>query len=516
MNKRIILIFVMVCLFYPLGYGSEESESWRRSNKVVRESICRHKVANGIPVAPRRTERDYLKVDVKKNVSPRPVVAEKNSKKEEDSMGDIAKEMYSFIEEGRSSMECLPPLVPKEEVSSYVSVKDLSPLQLSKRFVPPQALGKRISLEFDAVDLENVLRTVSETVGVNIIVDPAIKDTKVNLHLKDIPVEEAVGLLFRAYDLNSYQVGKSHFISTHENIKKEKFMTKVIKLKNLDVEEIEGLIKDLVETINISKKTNTIVVVGTPDDIVKVENIVKKVDKPQAQVVLEAKIIEIDKEGLKEIGIDWSDSITTFFQEGKRTTTLDAVAASVGTSPFHVYRLSRSAAMFNTVLNMLESQDKAEVLSSPHVATLNNKESEIFVGDEVPYTVTTISGGTSTTEVRFAEAGIKLKITPSIIEEDFVVIKIEPEVSYIFTWRGPDDQYPWIKTRKAVAHVRVKNNQPFIMGGLLTKEDKSNIDKVPFMGDLPFFGKLFRNERRSTEDSELVIGIIPKIIYGDN
>ncbi|HDN85233.1 MAG TPA: type II and III secretion system protein, partial [Candidatus Aerophobetes bacterium] len=167
------------------------------------------------------------------------------------------------------------------------------------------------------------------------------------------------------------------------------------------------------------------------------------------------------------------------------------------------------------IIKMLENENKAKVLSSPRVTTLNNKEAEIFVGDKVPYTVTLVSGGTTTTEVRFIEAGVRLKITPSIIEKDFVVIKIEPEVSYIYTWRGPQDQYPWVKTRQATAYVRVKNGQPFVLGGLLNKEDKKNLYKVPLIGDIPWLGNLFKYEKHTVYDSELIITVTPTIVSGE-
>jgi len=288
-------------------------------------------------------------------------------------------------------------------------------------------------------------------------------------------------------------------------------ITKIVKLKNLNVEEAKNLIKDLVDVINISKETNTLVIIGSPEEMKRVDGILEEADKPQLQVILEAKIIEINRDALRELGIDWSDYIVASFQESKRNSTLSNVETAIG-SPFRIYKLSRSAIQFESIIKMLESQNKAKVLSNPRIVTLNNKEAEIFVGDRIPYEVTLVSGGTTTTEVRFVESGIRLKITPSIIEEDFVVIKIEPEVSYIYGWRGPQDQYPWIKARKAVAYVRVKNRMPFVLGGILSKEDKKNLYKVPLIGDLPLIGNLFKYKKTSYYDSELIITVTPTIV----
>ena len=129
--------------------------------------------------------------------------------------------------------------------------------------------------------------------------------------------------------------------------------------------------------------------------------------------------------------------------------------------------------------------------------------------------MTTISGGVATTDVRFEEPGLRLKITPSIIEEDFVVIKVEPEVSFIFGFRGPDDQFPWVKKRQATAYVRVKNNQPFILGGILNQEDKKNLYKVPMLGNIPLLGNLFSYKKDTVTDTELIITVVPTIVHGE-
>jgi len=371
--------------------------------------------------------------------------------------------------------------------------------------------NKSIDLEFTQANLEDVLRVIGKAAEVNIVLDPILKGKKVDLYLKSTNIHEALELICSAYGLSSYPIGNILFFSTKEKIKEAAMQTKVFELKNINVEEAKSLIDKLVKVINTSKETNSLVVMGSPEEIKKVEDILNTVDISQSQVLLEAKIIEINTDVVRDIGIDWSDEVKAGFQEGKREFTLTDPATVVG-SPFRIYRLARSALQFDATLKMLEEKGDAKVLSNPRVTTMNNKEAEIFIGDKVPYTITTVSGGVATTEVRFAEAGIRLKITPSIIEEDFTVIKIEPEVSYIYRWRGPEDQYPWVKTRQATAYVRIKNKQPFVLGGLLGKEDKKNLYKVPLLGDIPLLGNLFKYNKTSVANSELIITITPTII----
>jgi type II secretory pathway component GspD/PulD (secretin) len=155
------------------------------------------------------------------------------------------------------------------------------------------------------------------------------------------------------------------------------------------------------------------------------------------------------------------------------------------------------------------------LLANPRISTLNGKDAEIFVGDQVPYTVTTVTGGVATTEVRFVEPGIRLKITPSIVEDDFVVMQVEPEVSFIFAFRGENSDVPQVKTREARANVRIKNNETVVIGGLIDQEDKENLSKMPFVGDLPLIGNIFSYQKRTILDTELIITVTPTVVRGE-
>lgn len=375
-----------------------------------------------------------------------------------------------------------------------------------------QELQILIDLEFNQANLEDVLKVIAEAGGINIVLDPMVKGRKIDLHLKKITIAEALELIYNAHSLSPYPIGNILFISTEEKIKRGTTKTKIVELQNINVEEAKALVSNLVSVINLSKEINTLVMVGAAQDLDKAVAILKQLDAPQPQVLLEAKVVEINDDYLRELGIDWPDSITTTIQETKNSYQLGSATVTTGYAPLRIHRFSREAIQFDATLKMLEQKNKAKVLSSPRVTTINNKEAQIFIGDKIPYTITTVTGGAAATEVRFVEPGIRLKITPSIIEEDFVVIKIEPEVSYIYSWRGTGDQYPWVKSREATAYVRVKNGQPFIMGGLLSKEDKKNLYRIPFLGNLPLLGNIFTYEKRIDYNTDLIITVTPTII----
>ncbi len=396
----------------------------------------------------------------------------------------------------------------KEETATFLSSD-----QILDSVIKPENKDRTMDLDFDETSLENIFRTIGDVIETNIVLDPALKANTLALHLKNVPIREALSLMADSYNLAFKKVGQSLFVTTKERIHNENLLNRVIKLRYIKAQEIKTMTHNVLESINVSEDTNSLVVVGTADEIKKVEDLVKKVDVPQPQVVLEAKIIEINKDALKDLGVDWSDAITTSYQESGRPATFSNVEDSPG-QVFKLYSFARNPIQFDAVIRMLENNNKAKVLSNPRIMTLNNQESEIFVGDRIPYTITTVAGGVATTEVRFVEPGIRLKITPSIIDNDFVVIKIEPEVSFIFSFRGPQDQYPWVKTRNATAFVRVPNKQPFVLGGLLNQEDTKNYYRIPLLGQVPLLGNLFSYQKHSVIDSELIITVTPVIING--
>ncbi len=400
------------------------------------------------------------------------------------------------------------PSVPEEIQPSQTNE------EIVKSLIPAEVKGQKIDLDFDEVKLGDIFMTLGKTAKINILMDPELKAQSTDLHLKQVPLEEVMVLLANAHNLGFKRVGDSLFVTLKEKITKENTVSKVIKLRNINVQEAKGMISELVKTVNVGEETNSLIVIGQPEEILRAESILKTIDRPQPQVILEARVIEVNRDALKDLGVDWSDTMNLSYQEANRPSTF-GTTEDAPASPFQIYGFSRSPMQFSQIIKMLENQNKAKVLSAPRVSTLNNKEAEIFVGDRFPYTVTTISGGVATTDVRFEEPGIRLKITPSIIDDEFVVIKVEPEVSFIFGFRGPDDQYPWTKKRQALANVRVKNNQPFILGGILNQEDKKNLYKVPFIGNVPLLGNLFSYKKDTVVDTELIITIVPTIVKGE-
>ncbi|MBN2483514.1 MAG: hypothetical protein JXD21_04870 [Candidatus Omnitrophica bacterium] len=424
----------------------------------------------------------------------------------------LESEQSLFLPDAPQLLDEKDPGPAAEIVLPSVNAEEI-PQEKEAAVVPDVPQQKTVDLNFTDANIEDVLRVIAAGEQFNIVVDPMVKGKKIDLHIKDVTAQEALQVLFHAYGLDSTIVGTTLFISLQERIKEMGLINRVIKLSNISAQDAEKMLKGIVEEITFNKDINAIVVTGTPMQIQEVERLITELDRPQPQVLLNAKVIEVDRDALKELGIDWSDAMTLNFQETKRPVDntgenqIDSVAQA-----FKFFRMSRDPLKFSAILRMLVTQNRARILSNPQVTAMNEKEAEIFIGDRVPYTITTVTGGVASTEVRFVEAGIRLKITPSIIKEDFVVVTVAPEVSFIYAWRGPDDQYPWVRTREAKASVRIQNGQSFVLGGLISEEDKKNVYSLPFISKLPMLGNLFKYERNTSDKKELIIAVTPEII----
>ena len=386
--------------------------------------------------------------------------------------------------------------------------------EVIKSVISDEVLRKKVDLDFDETALGDIIQTISKIAEVNIVLDPTLKMNKFDLHLTSVSIQEALLLIGDSFKVGYKRVGDSLYATLREELLQQSQTSRVFQLKNINVAQAKELLGDMAQKIQSSQDLNSLIAVGQPEEIEKMEKAINRLDRPQPQVVLEAKIIEITRDGLKDLGVDWSDQISTGFQESGRPLSFSNVENSPDNA-IKLYSLARNPVQFTAALQMLENQNKAKILSSPSVSTLNGKESQIFVGDRIPYTTTNVTGGVATTDVRWVEPGIRLTITPSIIGEDFVVIKVQPEVSFIFAFRGPNNEFPHIKTREATAYVRIKNNEPFVLGGLLGQEDKKNLYKVPLLGNIPWIGNLFSHEKTTTSDVELIITITPTIVYGN-
>jgi len=283
-------------------------------------------------------------------------------------------------------------------------------------------------------------------------------------------------------------------------------------------------------TITPDKATNSLVIMASPTDYQNLLQVIQKLDKRRRQVFVQALIAEISLDKLKDVGLQWgmigaaSDGknasvVGQYDPQGSITTILSALATS-GLSSFVTIPNTGTPANFAAVLHALQSHGAVNVLSTPNILTSDNKEAEIFVGQNVPFiTGTNLSStGLSQQSVERKDVGIALKITPQISEGEYVKLDIYQEISAVVPTAvssGTVNASDLVTTkRSAKTSVVVKDKDTVVIGGLIQDQETETENKVPLLGDIPGLGWLFKTKSKQRTKTNLLIVLTPRIIRG--
>jgi type IV pilus assembly protein PilQ len=387
---------------------------------------------------------------------------------------------------------------------------------------------KLITLDAQDADIPRILAILAEKAGLNLVTGPGVTSGRLSVHLRDVPVDQAVNLVVRAAGLAYERIGNSILVADAKSLKDETGLsTYLVDLKFANAEEVRDAIKSLAPDVQIDKGGNRLVIVTSPRIIAEVQTVVTAMDVPLQQVMLEARIVEVSTNDLKRLGVDWDllNRQGTVIVEGSADPTapdqlpdaLPFISPSPGTTDTWKLRaMSRQAKSFQIALDLLIRDGSARVLANPKIATLNGHEANILVGSRIPFVVTGTAfagGGAAPIQtVQKEEVGIKLRITPLINADGFITTTISPEVSSIIAFRGPNNDLPEVSTRQATTTVRLKDGNAVIIGGLLSEDRTSTVTKVPILGDIPGIGLLFQHHSIIANKNDLVIEVTPKIL----
>lgn len=293
------------------------------------------------------------------------------------------------------------------------------------------------------------------------------------------------------------------------------------------------------ERVLIDPGTGTLLLMGTAAEAEAARSIIAALDQPIRQVALEAKVIAIQKDAAKKLGIEWEWSKLpqypnhrTDYETRRRTvqnpdgsyTTVTEDWPKVTTERIWrpgeevpgIFQFGRGPAghpfelYFGATLNALITDGKAQILARPNITTLQGREAVINIGGEVPVPTISTTNATTTTSVTYREAGIILRCTPRVNPEGGVTATVHTEVSsplYVESLKA----YRFQK-RSADTTVRLRDGETMVIGGLIGSEETKSLSKVPFLGDLPILGVFFRSVRTSKSDSEIMIFLTAHVL----
>ncbi len=386
-----------------------------------------------------------------------------------------------------------------------------------------------ITLDAEDAPLASVLKILGEKGDLNIITGTGANTaSRLTIHMKDVPLDQAVNLVVRAAGLAYERIGNSILVADARALKEETGLSSyVVDLRYANAEDVKTALRSIAQDIQVDKGGNRLIVVTSPRVISQIEEIVRVMDVPARQVVLEARILEVSTGDAMQLGINWDDlnrQGVVIVEGGSGATQRGVVPDSL---PFFGagggYRnmwstrgMSRQAFAWQTTIDLLIQNGKARVLANPKIATLNGREASILVGERIPFTVTgtVFAGGAAaeTRQVEKEEVGIKLRITPLINADGYITTQITPEVSSVIGYKGVNNDLPVVATRQATTTVRLKDGGSVIIGGLLSEEKTTNVSKVPILGDIPLLGYLFQHHSVTTSKRDLVIEVTPHIM----
>jgi type II secretory pathway component GspD/PulD (secretin) len=380
-----------------------------------------------------------------------------------------------------------------------------------------------VSLEAYNASLTSVLQILTEKSGLNIVTGPNVEEKTLSIRIEDISLDEAIDMVVRASGFTYERIGNSVLIETREVLGDDANVTSfVVQLEHADALEVQDMLRDLSKFVQVDMSGNRLVVQSSPKMKGEILDVIDQVDQPALQVMLEAKLMEVSVDDLMELGIDWNkiNSFTTILAEGdfvdpSRTNNLPDEMPYERTKFFRWDSLK-----WNRQLEALEivliQEGSAKILANTKLATMNNRQADIHIGDIVPYVVTSFAAGTGgVTEMVTIErekVGIKLRIVPKVNEDGYITTRVEPEVSSIIGWRGPNNEIPWVKTRTASTVVRVKDGEKIVIAGLLNEDESIQVTKLPILGHIPVLGNLFQHSATNRKKTDLIIEITPQII----
>lgn len=271
------------------------------------------------------------------------------------------------------------------------------------------------------------------------------------------------------------------------------------------------------------KETNSIIYVGTADEFELVKGLIKRIDLPRQQVLLEVLIVEVGTSANRSLGIDWiaGQGDSAQFNSGIAsssglidTTTGTFKSGAINTSSgFSVTFLNNSVSNIIGILNAQVSSSNFTVVSAPQVLTLDNQEAEINVGQDVPVRVNSFTSmtGSLSQSYEYRPVGVKLKFTPQVNKNGMVTLNLFQEVKTLVPAADPLAN-PTISKKDVKTYVRVQDAQTIVIGGLVGNNRQASIVKVPILGDFPLIGYLFRRTTITVTRSNLMVFITPHIL----
>lgn len=406
--------------------------------------------------------------------------------------------------------------------------ESVQPVSGGKPYAPAQARGimdnlsrEPITFDYSEADIREVMDMLAAKAGVNIIYGDDVGGT-LTISLTKVPFDEAFRTILNVKGLAAQQVGDNILriaspASFLAEQKKAMQQTRVFFLSYAKAAEVKlqldavAAAESRKASCNADDSNNALIVTDTPMGLESTSRLIRNLDRRPRQVVIEAKFVEMSLQDDYHLGIQWFASSMKNGVISNAQVNIPFAETIYGA--FSLGKVTSNSSLDATILAAAQ-KGKAKVLSDPKITTLNNKEANIDITQQTPYTTEEWSATTPpvrTIKSVYVTTGIMLKVTPVINSDGRILMKVKPSVSQVAkaTILGGA---PGIDTREADTNVIVKNGETIVIGGLITDTQSNTVFKVPLLGDIPLIGWLFRKKSVIRSRMELLIFVTPRIM----
>ncbi len=382
-----------------------------------------------------------------------------------------------------------------------------------------------VAIDFQSINIQDALHIFARQLQQNVVISPEINGT-ISLHLHNMTVREAFDFVLNAHGLTRFEEGRVWFVLPRTELIEQKqeesklqeleiatapLTTAIWQIHYAKAEEIAHLIQDGAHSLltkrgylHVDMRTNQLCVEDIQNNINVIKNLVRKIDIPVKQVLIEARLASVDNDFERQLGINFALQ-SGDIQGGEKSS---AASSAVTTSRYGLAVVHLAdGSLLDIQLAALESSGHGELISSPRLFTANQQPAFIESGEEIPYQEISRSGATG---VAFKKAVSSLKVIPQVLPNNKVLLQLQ------INQDRPSQRMvlgvPAIMTRQMSTNVLVRNGQTIVLGGIFEANKGDMRRRVPFLSQIPVLGLLFQQQERVENKRELLIFVTPKII----
>lgn len=439
-----------------------------------------------------------------------------------------------------------PPQIPQA-----AEKKEAAPKEAAMEPKEPEILtegkytGKKISLDFQDADIIPIFRLLSDISGYNFVVNPDVKG-KITMKLVNVPWDQTLELIMKTHNLGKSVEGTIIRIAPLAVLAKESeekaklkeaeakadpLETRTYPVSYADVAIVEKAVKDLLTkgrgSVTVDRRTSSMVVKDVASVFPDVEGILMTLDKPTPQVMIEARIVEINTSDVRDLGIQWGVKLsatntllgagglpslnTGAFTGNNYLVDFPSGAGQGAGSGFNFGILNPARSMgLDMQLSAVETAGKGKIISNPRIMTIDNGKAKISQGDSIPIRKLTAEGTIST---EFKDYTLEMIVTPHITPDNSISMVIETKKEEPDWSRVSTEGTPASKKREANTNVIIRDGETVVIGGVFKTSKQDTDTGTPGLMDIPILGWLFKNKKSDEATSEMLIFITPRIVH---